>query len=133
MSDLFYLLARYLLFYRTKIITLSFSLALVIAIPLGLSLLSNMLSDHLKTRALSTPLLLGAKGSALDLSISALYFGEQDLPVMKYKRVDELRKSNLSEAIPMYRKYRVKSSPIIRISGMSYTKLSDIASGMLMS
>ena len=109
MSDLFYLLSRYLLFYRTKVLTLSFSLALVIAIPLGLSLLSNILSDHLKTRALSTPLLLGAKGSALDLSISALYFGEQELPLMKYHRVDELRESHLTKTIPMYRKYRVKS------------------------
>jgi len=113
MSDLFYLLSRYLWFYRTKVLTLSFSLALVIAIPLGLSLLSNMLSDHLKTRALSTPLLLGAKGSALDLSIAALYFGEQELPLMKYQRVEELRESNLTKTIPIYRKYRVKSSPIV--------------------
>lgn len=113
MRDLFYLLLRYLLFYRAKIITLSLSLALVAAIPLGLSIVSSMTNEHLQARAESTPLLLGAQGSKLDLVISALYFSDQTLPLMTYREIETLQESTLTTVIPLYRKYRVKTSPIV--------------------
>ena len=113
MRDLFYLLLRYLLFYRAKIITLSLSLALVAAIPLGLSIISSVTNEHLQKRAESTPLLLGAQGSKLDLVMSALYFSDQELPLMRYQDFETLQESTLTSAIPLYRKYRVKSSPIV--------------------
>ena len=113
MSDLFYLLLRYLLFYRVKIIILSLSLALVAAIPLGLSIASSITNEHLQARAESTPLLLGAKGSKLDLVIAALYFADQELPIMTYKEIETLHESTLTNVIPIYRKYHVKGSPII--------------------
>ncbi|NOR55060.1 MAG: hypothetical protein GQ531_02510 [Sulfurovum sp.] len=113
MRDLFYLLLRYLLFYRAKIITLSLSLALVAAIPLGLSIISSMTNEHLQSRAHSTPLLLGSQGSKLDLVIGALYFADQELPSMTYKEIETLYESTLTNVIPIYRKYRVKSSPIV--------------------
>ena len=113
MRDLFYLLLRYLLFYRAKIITLSLSLALVAAIPLGLSIVSSITNEHLQARAESTPLLLGAQGSKLDLVISALYFSDQDLPKMKYREIEILQENRLINVIPLYRKYRVKTSPIV--------------------
>ena len=113
MRDLFYLLLRYLLFYRAKIITLSLSLALVAAIPLGLSIVSSITNEHLQARAESTPLLLGAQGSKLDLVISALYFSDQTLPLMTYREIETLQESTLTTVIPLYRKYRVKTSPIV--------------------
>ncbi|MGB5966053.1 MAG: ABC transporter permease [Sulfurimonadaceae bacterium] len=113
MRDLFYLLLRYLLFYRAKIITLSLSLALVAAIPLGLSIVSSITNEHLQSRAESTPLLLGAQGSKLDLVISTLYFSDQELPLMVYEEIETLQESTLTNVIPLYRKYRVKSSPIV--------------------
>ena len=113
MSDLFHLLSRYLWFYRAKIATLSFSLALVIAIPLGLSIISTTTNEHLQARAHDTPLLLGAKGSELDLVIQSLYFANQELPAIEFQEVSKLRKSDLTKVIPLYRKYRVKSSPIV--------------------
>lgn len=113
MRDLFYLLLRYLLFYRAKIITLSLSLALVAAIPLGLSIVSSITNEHLQARAESTPLLLGSQGSKLDLVISALYFSDQELPLLTYREIDTLQENRLLNVIPLYRKYRVKSSPIV--------------------
>ncbi len=113
MRDLFYLLLHYLWFYRTKIATLSISLALVAAIPLGLSLVSSVTNAHLQARAQSTPLLLGAQGSKLDLVIGSLYFSDQELPLMTYGETEALRESALAEVVPLYRKYRVKQSPIV--------------------
>jgi len=113
MRDLFYLLLRYLLFYRAKIITLSLSLALVAAIPLGLSIVSSITNEHLQARAHSTPLLLGAQGSKLDLVLSTLYFSDQELPLMTYSEIETLQESTLTNVIPLYRKYRVKTSPIV--------------------
>ena len=113
MRDLFYLLLRYLLFYRGKIITLSLSLALVAAIPLGLSIVSSITNEHLQARANSTPLLLGAQGSKLDLVLSTLYFADQELPLMTYSEIEILQESTLTNVIPLYRKYRVKTSPIV--------------------
>jgi putative ABC transport system permease protein len=111
--NLVYLFARYLWFYRHKIMILSLSISLVIAIPLGLNLFSKRLRAHLKLRAESTPLILGSKGSALDLSLSTLYYTDQPLPNIKYKTVDEVLKTGYAQAIAVYRKYRVKDFPIV--------------------
>ena len=73
----FYLATRYLLFHRVRSLTVVACLVLVAALPIGLERILEESEQQLMARAATTPLLLGSKGSSLDLVMSAVYFGGQ--------------------------------------------------------
>ena len=74
MSDTLYLAWRYLRFHKGKTAILVASLAILLFLPAGLQVLVSRTAAQLRARADSTPLLIGAKGSSLDLAIDTLYF-----------------------------------------------------------
>jgi putative ABC transport system permease protein len=80
MNDILYLAWRYLKFNWIKTAVLMASISLILFLPLGLQIIVDQGSKMLTERAESTPLLIGAKGSAVDLTLSALYFKQ---PVLR--------------------------------------------------
>ncbi|MEE8175380.1 MAG: hypothetical protein V3T97_02080, partial [Gemmatimonadota bacterium] len=67
MRQVFYLAGRYLAYHRWKTITLVGAITLIVYLPVGLRVLVNQSSRQLTARALATPLIIGAKGSPLEL------------------------------------------------------------------
>ena len=64
----------------------------------------------------ATPLLVGAKGSPLELGLSSLYFESDIPPTMRQAEVDRIQQSDLGRAIPLYTRFRTRHSRIVGTS-----------------
>jgi putative ABC transport system permease protein len=108
-----YLAWRYVAYHRVKAAILIASITLIVFLPVGLNVLVGQSADELTSRAEATPLLVGAKGSPLELALNSLYF-EADLPARtthaEATRIDE---SSLARAIPLYVRFRARDHPIV--------------------
>ena len=99
MKSIVYLAWRYLAYHRLKTAILISSITLILYLPVGLRVLVNQSSQQLTARAASTPLVVGAKGSPLELVLNALYF-ESDPPApTDYAQVTRIADSDLAAAI----------------------------------
>ena len=79
MKDMLYLAWRYVSYHRWKTLILVLSITIVVFLPSALNVLIERSAEQLTARAETTPLLLGAKGSPLELALSSLYF-DSDTP-----------------------------------------------------
>jgi putative ABC transport system permease protein len=113
MLDVIYLAWRYLSYYRVKTLVLVASMTLILYLPVGLNTLFEQSARQLRKRAASTPLLIGARGSPLELVLNALYF-ESDVPApLRYAEAQRVEQSGLANAIPLYTRFRTRHSPIV--------------------
>lgn len=113
MKDVLYLAWRYLAYHRIKTSILVLSITLILYLPAGLKVLVGQSEDELTTRAETTPLVIGAKGSPLELVLNSLYF-ESDTPVpMSHSEVVRAAGTGLARVIPLYTRFRARSHPII--------------------
>ncbi len=108
-----HLASRYVARHRLQTLLLAGALALVIALPLCLRVLVKAAETTMRARAVSTPQLMGARGSALDLMLTALYFKQQPLPPIAMKYLQELRETRLGAAIPLDVRFHAQESPIV--------------------
>ena len=113
MMHSFYLAWQYLSFNKFKAGTLVACVTLIAALPLSLSLLLDESERQLLSRAQDTPLLLGAKGSALDLVMNSLYFDDENPESISMRAVDQLLASGLADSIPLYIRFQARSFPIV--------------------
>jgi putative ABC transport system permease protein len=89
------------------------SLTILLFLPLGLEILVARTTERLRSRADTTPLLIGAKGSSLDLALRALYFeGEVPAP-LRYEQVARVRDTGLAAPIPLHVRFRVRNQPVV--------------------
>ena len=72
--DCLYLAWRYLGFYKARTLVLICCITIIAALPLVLETLVTESERQLSSRAQSSPLLIGAKDSSLDLVMNSLYF-----------------------------------------------------------
>ena len=77
MIDSLYIAWKYICFNRVKTATLVACITLISFLPVALELLLNESEKQLMLRAVSTPLVVGAKGSSLDLVMNSLYFVDE--------------------------------------------------------
>ena len=77
MIDSLYIAWKYVSFNKIKTATLVACITLISFLPVSLEILLEESERQLLSRALSTPLVVGAKGSALDLVMNTLYFGDE--------------------------------------------------------
>ena len=113
MSGPLYLAWRYLVFHRIKTAILVLSITLIAFLPAGLNVLVGESAEQLRARAEATPLLLGAKGSPLELALSSLYFESRAPEPVAYAEVERVAASGLAEAIPLHVGFRVGAHPIV--------------------
>ncbi len=113
MRDSLYLAWRYLAYHRIKTAILITSITLIVFLPVGLRVLVNQSADQLTARAETTPLIVGAKGSPLELVLNSLYF-ESDVPeTMRYGEAIRLDTMGLAQPIPLYVRFRARGYPIV--------------------
>ena len=108
-----YLGWRYLAYHRFKTAILVTSITLIAFLPVGLRVLVNQSSQQLTSRAAATPLVIGAKGSPLELVLNTLYFRSEVPEPLDYAEVDALRETDLAQAIPLYVRFRSRGWPIV--------------------
>ena len=111
--DSIYLAWRYLLFYKVRSIVLIACVTIIAVLPLALEIFVAESERQLSSRAESSPLLVGAKGSALDLVMNSLYFSDTAPEQITMAAVDQIAESNLAAPIPLNISYQARGFPIV--------------------
>ena len=113
MIDSLYIAWRYIRYYRMRTAILVACVTLIAVLPLALQLLLDESEGQLLSRAQSTPLLLGARGSALDLVMNSLYFDDEAPELISMQAADEIDATGLAIAVPLYARYQAQGFPIV--------------------
>ena len=113
MTDVLYLAWRYLAFHKIKTAILVASITLIVFLPVGLNVIVGQSSEELTARAEATPLLIGAKGSPLELVLNSLYFDADPPELTDYAAALRVAESRLATPIPLYVRFRSRDSPIV--------------------
>ena len=111
--DSLYLAYRYITYNRIKTGVLVACVTLIAFLPFALQLLLDESERQLMSRAVSTPLIVGAKGSALDLVMNSLYFGNERPETISMEAANRIWDSGLAMAIPMYTRFQARGFPIV--------------------
>jgi putative ABC transport system permease protein len=130
MMNTLYLAWRYLAFHRWKTTILVLSVTLIIFLPVGLNVLVEESATQLTARAGSTPLVVGAKGSRLELTLNSLYFDGAIPAPLNFSEAAKLRATGLAQSIPLNVRFHVRSQPVVGTT-LDYFRFRDlsIASG----
>lgn len=107
---------RYLAFHRIKTVVLVGCIALTVYLPAAVHLLTERFQTHLVERALTTPLVIGAKGSRFDLALHALYFEASVPDTISMQEVDRIRDTGFALPIPLLVRYRTRGLAIVGTS-----------------
>ena len=114
--DSLYLAWRYLSYNKMKTFILVGCITIIAVLPLSLEILLNESEHQLALRAESSPLLIGAKGSALDLVMNSLYFGDEVPETITMAAAKQIMDSDLAAPIPLYIRFHARAFPIVGTS-----------------
>lgn len=107
---------RYVAHHRTRTALLALALGLTLALPLAVRTLMEIAQREYRARARATPLVLGAKGSALELTLNALYFRRRGVEILPVRHMESLRDSGLASVIPLYARFHAQEAPVVGTS-----------------
>jgi putative ABC transport system permease protein len=113
MTDILYLAWRYLAYHRIKTAILVGSITLIVFLPVGLEVLVGQSAEELTARAEATPLLVGAKGSPLELVLNSLYFDSDPPTLTTYAESLRIEETGLATPVPLYVRFRSREHPIV--------------------
>lgn len=113
MLNAFYIAWQYIKYNKVKTAVLVSCITLISFLPFALQLLLNESEHQLMSRADSTPLVIGAKGSALDLIMNTLYFGSEQPEVISMQELNRVWDSDLALPIPLYTPFKARGLPIV--------------------
>ncbi|MEQ9409644.1 MAG: hypothetical protein RIK87_18055 [Fuerstiella sp.] len=108
-GNAFYLAARSLRWYRGRAVTIVACLSLTLWLPLTVRLLLNQFRTDIVSRAEATPLIIGAKGSRIDLALHALYFDTVPPESTTMAEADYVQDTGFASAMPLHVNYRTQS------------------------
>ena len=113
MLDSFYIAWKYIQYNRIKTAVLVACITLISFLPFALQLLLHESERQLMSRAVETPLVVGKKGSSLDLVMNTLYFGDDAPELLTMAASDRIADTDLSLPIPMYVRFKTRGNPIV--------------------
>ncbi len=113
MIDSLYIAWRYVRYHKVKTAILVASITLMAFLPAALDVLVKQSALQLRDRATSTPLLIGARGSDLDLVLNTLYFESTPPAVTKMSESTRAGAAGFAQTIPMYVRFRAMGHPIV--------------------
>ena len=116
MRDSVYLAWRYLSHHRAKTLLLVLSHSVFLGLPLVMRAMSAVIQTSLMARAQSSPLLLGKKGSSLDLVVEALYFQPKGIEGLTAADSNEVDDTGLAQAIPIRTGLLAQQFPVVGTS-----------------
>lgn len=109
MKNTLFLALRSLRWYRGRATTIVLCLTLTLWLPLTVRLLLNQFRTEIVSRAKSTPLVIGAKGSRIDLALNALYFDTLPPDELTMSESHYIQDSGFATAMPLHVRYRTQS------------------------
>ena len=108
-----YIAWHYVVFNKVRTATLVACITLIAFLPIALQLVLTESERLLQSRATSTPLLVGVRGSALDLVMNSLYFDDEIPEIFTMQAADEIGDTGLAYAIPLYIRFQARKQPIV--------------------
>lgn len=129
----FYLAWRYLRHHKTRTLILIACLSLLAILPLALHVMLDESGRQMNARAAATPLLVGAKGSALDLTLNALYFNETAGPLITMTEAERIAATGWADPLPVYARFRVHGHPLVGVTldYFDFRRLAPVEGAML--
>ena len=125
MLDSLYIAWKYVSYNKIKTVTLIACITLISALPVALQLLLEESERQLMSRAVTTPLVVGAKGSALDLVMNTLYFGDEVPELITHGASEQVMDTGLALPIPVYVRFRARGNPIVGTT-LDYFEFRDL-------
>ena len=127
-----YVAWQYLRFHKVKTTVLIAALTLTSYLPLAVHIVVRASEIQMLDRSQSTPLVLGQKGSALDLVMNTLYFASRPPETVSMQDSDQIDETGFGFAIPIYNRYEARGYPIVgtTLDYMGFRRL-EIASGRM--
>ena len=116
MKQSFYLAYKYLTYNKFRTLVLIASIGIIIFLPNGLQRLITESEQQMMSRANSTPLIVGAKGSSTDLVRNSLYFQQEKIENIKSNVADKLDDTGLGYSIPILSAFNARGFPIVGIT-----------------
>ena len=113
MRDAAFLALAYMRHNLVRSIILVFALALIVFVPLATRLVLQASETQLTARAEATPLMVGARGSALDLLMNGLYFSADRPEPSTMADADRVWDTGLAIAIPLHVRFTAGRAPIV--------------------
>jgi putative ABC transport system permease protein len=114
--DSFYLAWRSLSYNKVKTVILVSCITIIAVLPPSLEILLKESERQLSLRAEMSPLLIGARGSALDLVMNSLYFGNEVPDTITMAATEQVMDSDLAAPIPLYIRFKARGFPIVGTS-----------------
>ena len=113
MIDSLYIAWQYIRSNKIRTVTLIACITLISFLPVSLQLLLGESERQLMSRAVSTPLVIGAKGSSLDLVMNSLYFSDEVPELFGMEASERVMESDLAMPIPVYVRFHARGKPIV--------------------
>jgi len=113
MSGALFLVWRYLAHHRFKSGILITSITLMLFLPITTRLLVEDSANALTARANQTPLILGARGSELELALNTLYFHAETPAEIENSTLIDAQSTGLANFIPIHSQFHAQGAPIV--------------------
>lgn len=111
-----FLAFAYLRHHWGRSLVLVLVLAMILVVPVATRLLLAESEAALTARAEATPLLLGRRGSALDLTMAALYFSDARPDSLPAGEVEAIWESGLAVPVPLNTQFETEGARIVGTS-----------------
>lgn len=125
MSGWLQLAWKYICYHKTKSAILVACIFLTLFLPFSFGILLSEFNQQIIARSESTPLVIGAQGSGLDLTLQALYFKNRTPNTINYGKVSEIESSGRVSAIPIHARYTAQKFPVVGTS-LAYFKFRQL-------
>ena len=116
MSGTLRLAIQYIFFHKGRSLILMSCVFLTLVLPVCLGILLRQFSQQIVARAESTPVVIGPKGSQLDLALQAIYFSRSDAEALPYSEVKKIREGGMASPIPLHVKFTAQGFPVVGTS-----------------
>jgi putative ABC transport system permease protein len=116
MNGILRLTLRYLAYNKLKTITLVLCVTLAVLLPVLLQFAVSWFEQDLHSRANTTPLVAGVKGSRFDLALQSMYFSRADLEPTSLQAVETIQESGYALPIPLAVRFTAQGAPVVGTS-----------------
>jgi putative ABC transport system permease protein len=113
MRDSLYLAWQYTRYHRATTAVLIAAITLIIYLPAALEVIVDNAEQHFRSRANTTPLVVGMRGSSLELVLASLYFDKPYEDVMRMAQLQRIKKQKLGQAIPLHTRFETRNCAIV--------------------
>ena len=126
MSQVFKLAWQYIWYHKLKSLILLACVFLTALLPIATQILLSQFNQKIISRAQSTPAVVGAKGSSLELTLNAIHFKSSSAESIPYAEAANLLERGAAKAIPIHARFKAQGFSVVGTS-LEYFGFRDLS------